>query len=840
MNVLDAAAPARPTDAAALAAETPTERGRGLRAAPREDGSCFHCGSPCPSGAPAVEDRRFCCQGCQTVYELLTEKGLGQFYELAARPGIRVGAPPRPDRYACLDDPTVASRLLDFSDGKVARVTFQVPAIHCIACVWLLESLFRFHAGIGRSQVNFLRREVSVVFEPGKVSLGKVASLLASLGYEPRLTLADVEQPRAVPSHKRLYLQVGIAGFVFGNTMLFSLASYFGMDPSNGHDLKGLFGYLSLLLSLPVVGYSAADYWRAAAISLRRRMLTIEVPIAIGIAALFLESAAEILSGTGEGFLDSLAGLMFFLLCGRIFQRKTYDRLAFDRDYRCFFPLSVVRKNGDAEEQVPIAKLRRGDRLVLRNGELIPADARLVSGPALIDYSFVTGESEPVAKAPGDYLYAGGHQVGGAIAVETVKPVSQSYLTSLWNDEAFRKRGEDDLPTLTNQFSRRFTVAVLGIATVAGLGWALVNPELSVRAFASVLIVACPCALALAAPFALGTAQRWLGRAGVYLKNPLVLERMARVDAIVFDKTGTLTVSGTRGVRFEGEPLSDAEAALVGALARHSLHPHAVRIAGALGEARPAASVSGVQEVAGSGLAGTAADRELRLGSRAWLMEGGVDVPAGAAPEGSAVWVAIDGRYRGRFVLSNTLRPDADRLLAGLRPAFEVSLLSGDNEKERLRFGALFGEDTRLHFNQSPLDKLGFVRRLQSSGRRVMMVGDGLNDAGALRQSDVGVAVVETAGAFSPASDVILSAALVSRLGEVLRFARQSVRIVRLSFVLSSVYNVIGISIAARGQLSPAICALLMPLSSATVVAFACGATAWLGRRAGLPAAPAS
>jgi Cu+-exporting ATPase len=221
-------------------------------------------------------------------------------------------------------------------------------------------------------------------------------------------------------------------------------------------------------------------------------------------------------------------------------------------------------------------------------------------------------------------------------------------------------------------------------------------------------------------------------------------------------------------------------------------------------------------------------------------MEGGVDVPAGAAPEGSAVWVAIDGRYRGRFVLSNTLRPDADRLLAGLRPAFEVSLLSGDNEKERLRFGALFGEDTRLHFNQSPLDKLGFVRRLQSSGRRVMMVGDGLNDAGALRQSDVGVAVVETAGAFSPASDVILSAALVSRLGEVLRFARQSVRIVRLSFVLSSVYNVIGISIAARGQLSPAICALLMPLSSATVVAFACGATAWLGRRAGLPAAPAS
>lgn len=859
--------------------------GAALALAPAEDHSparpeaaaCFHCGQPCPDLRFAKAGKAFCCQGCQVVHDLLAENGLEQFYDLSRHPGVRVARASRREQWAYLDEPALQRRFLDFTDGTISRVTFQVPAIHCVACVWLLENLFRLHAGIGQSRVNFPRRELAVSFATAKIALSELVALLSSIGYEPCLTLGELEKPPADASRKRRWLQVGVAGFTFGNIMLFSLPNYLGLDAFSGPLFKTVFGYLSLGLAAPAVFYSASDYWRSAFLSFRQRVLTLDVPIALGLAALYGLSAFQVISGSGEGYLDSLAGLVFFLLCGRIFQQKTHDRMAFDRDYKCFFPLSVMRKGAAGGESVAISNLGVGDRLLLRNGELIPADACLISGPACIDYSFVTGESEPVSKQPGDYLYAGGQQIGGAIEVETVKAVSQSYLTSLWNHEAFRKEREDNLNTLTNRYSRRFTRFVIGVAAGAALFWlASGQGARGLKAFASVLIVACPCALALAAPFALGTAQRLLARLQVFLKNALVLERMAQVDAIVFDKTGTLTASRAESVRFvpvpggaKGEPdrgLTAAERGWVRALAGSSTHPHAARINEALGQSmrgwehwsqasgasnsssssstHPSEfsrtkdehelSIGSFQEIPGCGVSGTVAGHSLRLGSKTWLEGQGIEVPSLELAPGSASYLAMDGRCRGAFVLANALRPEADRLLQKLGRQYEIALLSGDNERERRRFQDLFGPSARLQFNQSPLDKLGFIRRLQDAGRKVMMVGDGLNDAGALKQSDVGVAVVEKVGAFSPASDVILAAGQVPRLFEILLLARQTARVVRLSFGVSALYNAVGVSIAAAGVLSPVICAILMPLSSVTVVLFACGMTRWAAARTGV------
>ncbi len=320
---------------------------------------------------------------------------------------------------------------------------------------------------------------------------------------------------------------------------------------------------------------------------------------------------------------------MFFLLCGRVFQQKTYNRLTFDRDYKSFFPLSVTRKKrskagcpqlANGEERVSISQLEVGDRIVVRNRELIPADSRLVNGQALVDYSFVTGESDPVAKKAGDYLYAGGQQIGSAIEVETLKPVSQSYLTSLWNHEAFQKNRDDNLNTLTSRYSRYFTAAVIGVAAVAALFWmASGNWPRGLKAFTSVLIVACPCALALAAPFALGTAQRRLARMRVFIKNALVLERMAKADAIVFDKTGTLTALGINNVAFDGVPLNQAEKSWILSLARHSTHPLSVRISESLVERNLPELVWSFAETPGGGITGRVQGHEIRLGSAAWL-----------------------------------------------------------------------------------------------------------------------------------------------------------------------------------------------------------------------------
>jgi Cu+-exporting ATPase len=797
--------------------------------------SCSHCGEWCASDSFLLEDKPFCCLGCQTVFSLLRESGLERFYQLQAAPGTRIRVVSVAAKWAFLDDPTVAEKLLDYRDKTRAKVTLHLPAIHCVACVWLLENLFKLHPGLGHSQVNFSRREAAITFAPDKIKFSELAALLASIGYEPELTFGETENAKPSPRRKKAWLQIGLAGFAFGNIMIMSLPFYFGLDTFNGPWFKALAGGLGLAFALPVVTFSASDFWHAAWSGLRQHTLTLEVPIVIGLAAIYLSSVFEVLAHRGPGYCDSLCGLIFFLLCGRLFQKKTYDRLTFDRDYKGFFPLSVVRKKSGGEECVAISQLKTGDRLILRNGELLPADAKLVSGEAFIDYSFVTGESEPVACEMGKHLFAGGRQVGGAIEAETVKPVAQSYLATLWNNEVFRKNRDNDLDSLTNRYSRRFTKLVSGIALAAAVFWMFRDAGKSLKAFTSVLIVACPCALALAAPLTHGTAQRLLARLKIFFKNALVIERMAEVDTIVLDKTGTLTTADAHGVGFlpaeaNSDGLSSEEISWLGSLARYSTHPNSMRIAKSLSLAP--LPVIGFKETPGCGIEGEIGRHKILLGSRAWVLAAarGDARPTDFA-NGSTVFVAIDGELLGAFVLENSLRPEVENLIGQLGGKYELALLSGDNERETARFKKLFGERAVLKFNQSPADKLNFVRELQQRGKKVMMVGDGLNDAGALKQAEVGVAVVEQIGVFSPASDVILDAAELPRLAKVLQFSRRAARIVRAGFVISALYNLVGVSIAAAGFLSPIVCAILMPLSSATVVIFACGMTTWLGRR---------
>jgi len=803
----------------------------------RAGGRCFHCGEPCPDDSFVLEEKSFCCFGCQTVFTLLRENGLDQFYQLESTPGIRIRSATTAAKWAYLDDPAVQEKLLDFADQTRAKVTFHLPAIHCVACVWLIENLFKLHQGVGKSQVNFARREVVILYSREQIKLSELAALLASLGYEPQLTLGETEKIKPSPIRKKTWLQIGLAGFGFGNIMLMSLPFYLGLDSFNGPWFKAIAGWLSLAMALPVVTFSASDFWRAAWSGLRRRTITLEVPIALGLAAIYLSSMVEVAAHRGPGYCDSLTGLIFFLLCGRMFQKKTYDRLTFDRDYKGFFPLSVIRKTATGEESIAISRLKTGDRIVLRHGELLPSDARLVSGEACIDYSFVTGESEPVSSLTGAHLYAGGRQVGGAIEVETVKPVAQSYLATLWNNEAFRKTRDNDLDSLTNRYSRRFTLLVIGLALAAAIFWLIVEPAKSLRAFTSVLIVACPCALALAAPLTHGTVQRLLARVNIFLRNALVIERMAAVDTIVLDKTGTLTTADTHGVHFAGTELSALESGWISSLARHSTHPNSQRIAKSLGA--ESLMVTGFKEIPGCGVEGRIAGHDLALGSPAWVTARSIRDDAGlpqAGPirGGAMVCAAIDGKMRGTFTLENSLRPEVANLISKLGGRFELALLSGDNEREAAQFGEIFGNRATLKFNQSPADKLNYIRELQQRGRTVMMVGDGLNDAGALKQADVGVAVVEQVGAFSPASDVILDAAELPRLARVLDFSHSAARVVRVGFAISAIYNLVGISIAAAGLLQPMVCAILMPISSASVVIFTCGTMTWKARRMGL------
>ncbi|NOZ74044.1 MAG: HAD-IC family P-type ATPase, partial [FCB group bacterium] len=720
--------------------------------------SCYHCGLPVTSDHYHLEDKRFCCAGCKTAFEILNANDLCTYYELGDAPGITPPAGGTAMKFAVLDQPEVVNDLLDFQDGRHARITFNIPDIHCASCVWLLENLYRLLPGIEHSTVEFLKKSVTITYRPDKVNLRTIAELLTSLGYEPRLDKETVQQDADRQARRQLLARIGVAGFAFGNIMLFSLPEYLDLKSALPDSFKLAFSILNFLLSLPVLFYSGWDYFRSALGSLRHRTVNMDVPIALGILTLYIRSVVELIARSGPGWMDSFAGLVFLLLLGKLFQEKTYQALSFDRDYRSYFPLAVTRRSSRGDETIPLKDIRKGDRIVVRNNEIIPADAVLIKGQAEIDYAFVTGEAYPVRLTSGDRVFAGGRQTGGAIELDIVRNVNQSYLTQLWNQDVFQKDSKPGITTLSNTISRYFTLVVLSIAGGAAIYWSFTSIVLSINAFTAVLIVACPCALALSTPFTLGNALRIMGRNGLYLKNTEVIESLASVDTGVFDKTGTLTDPAKSELIFQavdaekiGSP-PDKIFLMIRALARQSTHPlsrkiYASKMEGSLPD------VENFYETPGQGISGRVHNHMVRMGSREFVSGEGT----GTALV-SEVWVSIDGQVIGVYRIRNRLRPDLESVLKSLGESLDLWMVSGDTENDRNTFQNLFPDSHRLMFRQSPEDKLNFIQKLQSRGRRVLMMGDGLNDAGALKQSEVGISISEDINTFSPACDAILDA----------------------------------------------------------------------------------
>lgn len=785
------------------------------------DRQCYHCGEACTDPHHRIGEKVFCCQGCQMVYELLSENHLESFYTRREQTGNRQKAGPT-DRYLALEQTDVVDQLVDFREGSLAKITLSLPQIHCTACIWLLERLYKLHPGIQHSQINFLRKEAYITFDLEQLSLRKLAELLANIGYAPDFHLSDLGPKHETKKDWKLLYQLGIAGFAFGNSMLLSFPEYLGLDHLSESYFRSVFGYLNLALALPVVLYSAQDYWRAAKANLLAKTLTIDIPITLGIFTLFVRSAWEIISQSGAGYLDSLTGLVFFLLIGKWFQQKTYHRLSFERDYQAYFPIAVRLSTGATKA---VKDLAVGDHMLIRNGELLPADGTLIKGQAHLDYSFVSGESLPVNKRPGDQLYAGGRQLGGQIRIEINRPISNSYLTRLWDQEAFRTDKEKQQVLTTNKVGKYFTLTILTIALASLLFWLPRDTGMAVNVFTAVLIIACPCAIALSVPFTLGSSLRLLGRSGLFLKNTNVIERLPDITTIVFDKTGTLTENHQEPeVVYRGKKLSETQKQELGSLCRQSAHPLAVAIGAWAGTSGTGEEVKKFQEKPGMGISGQIRQHQFQLGSAEFLAV----EPNLVGTE--SVFLRIDGALMGGFTLQHRYRDSLPTLIARLRQRFTLHLLSGDTDRESLFLRSFFSAG-HLHFKQSPEDKLRFIQSLQRRGEKVLMIGDGLNDAGALRQSEVGMVITENTNNFTPASDAILDAGQFGRMAHLLEYGRKSNRLVLYAYLLAVIYNIIGLIFAVQGLLSPVIAAILMPLSSITTVAFGVLSSRWLAGR---------
>ncbi|UKM63559.1 heavy metal translocating P-type ATPase metal-binding domain-containing protein [Flavobacteriaceae bacterium GSB9] len=788
-----------------------------------EHNTCFHCGLDSASSEIVFDNKSFCCHGCKTVYEIFSANDLTCYYDLQQAPG----ATPKDiqGKYNFLENQKIVNQLLEFNDENTQIVTLYIPHIHCSSCIWVLENLNKLNPAINSTTVNFGRKTVRINFNIKTLSLKNLVTLLSSIGYEPFISLDDYSIGKKQVNRSLIY-KLGIAGFAFGNVMFLSFPEYFEMGEFWLEQFKPLFRWLMFFFSLPVVFYSAQGYFISAYKGLKSRLLNIDVPIALGIVVLFVRSTVEIIFDWGSGFFDSLTGLVFFLLLGKFFQQKTYSFLSFERDYKSYFPIGVTKiLDQGNEESIQVYDIKKGDRLLIRNEELIPVDCILIKGNAQIDYSFVTGESKTVSKQSGDKLFAGGKQLNGNIEVDVLKSVEQSYLTQLWSNDVFKRDKELSFTNLTNTISKHFTLTILSIAIVATAFWLAVDSSKALNVFTSVLIIACPCAIALAAPFTLGNVLRILGKKKFYLKNTSVVEQLSKINTIIFDKTGTITTNKETSISYEGSTLSKEEKTLLRSTLRGSNHPLSRSLYSILNE-HDILTLDAYKEHLGHGIEASYNNKNIKVGSANF-----VGSLTDVSTLNTSVHVSTDNTYKGKFTFYNAYRKGLSKLFNKLKKEYDLVILSGDNSGEKDNLTKLLPTKTKLIFNQKPEDKLEYIKYHQSEGAKVLMVGDGLNDAGALAQSDVGIAISENVNVFSPACDAILDASKFNQLYHYIKLSKSAIKIIKWSFLLSFIYNCIGLYFAVTGQLAPVVAAILMPLSSISIVVFTTIATNIVGKK---------
>jgi len=547
----------------------------------------------------------------------------------------------------------------------------------------------------------------------------------------------------------------------------------------------------------------------------------------------FSRSYYEIVSGHGAGYLDSGTGIVFFMLIGRWFQNKTYDSFSFDRDYKSYFPLGVSILQNGIEKNIPVTQLQKGNTIIIRNEEMIPADAVLIKGNANVDYSFVSGESTPLQKNKGELIYAGGKQSGSAIELQIVNEVSQSYITQLWNNDIFKHQKNKE-QSFIHPWSRYFTAALFAVAIVTAIFWAVTDTSKLLPAVTAVLIVACPCSLLLSATFTYGNMLRIFGKNKLYLKNAAVIESLAQANTIVFDKTGTITTNNSSVVLYKGTPLTQKELAAIQAVTRQSSHPLSKIITNNLGSLTTGQllTINSFKEFTGRGIEAIVNEVPVKIGSAAFVNKYYDDA---GSDTGSHIHVQLNKVHMGAFTINNEYRPGIKEAISLLQQKkYELYLLSGDNDTEKNTLTKLFGRNGDIQFNQSPQDKLDSIKILQSQHKKVLMIGDGLNDAGALMQSDIGIAVSDNTSQFSPACDAIVDSSKIGMIPNFLAYAKSGKKIVTASFVLSILYNFVGLSFAVQGSLSPIIAAILMPASSISIVMLVTLLSSINARRIGL------
>ncbi|WP_185878635.1 heavy metal translocating P-type ATPase [Blattabacterium cuenoti] len=730
------------------------------------------------------------------------------------------------ENFDFLDDEKIAEKIIDFKDKNITFVRFFIPSIYCSSCISVLENLPNHHKYILESTVDFSNKKVGIIFKSKNLKLSELAFFLEKIGYKPSINSESIEDNQEKKIDRKLIGRLAVSFFCFGNIMLLAIPEYVGAYEDIWFlENRNFFRYLMGILSLPVVLFSLMDHVKYAFLGLKKHIFNMDIPITIGIVVLFLWSCYEVFLDLGSGYFDSLAGFSFFLLLSRMFQIHTHKRiLSFDQNYKSFYPIYVSKICNNKEKKILLSSLKKGDIIAIRNEEIIPADSILIKGIASLDNSFITGESHLINKKIGERIYAGSKQKGEIIYLKIIKNIDQSYLSLLWNKKKFHHKKLLHLNSISNKFSQYFTPIILMISIITGIYWSFINVSKVFQTTFSVLIITCPCALVLSSPLIFGNIIRFFSKKGFYVKDIFTLERISTISTLIFDKTGTITDPDKEKVFFIGKKLRHKEKKIIASLLRNSNHPLSKKIFTEL-SIKEYYSINNFQEIVGQGMQGCIQNVSVKIGSQKYL---GITIKN---CKETTVAVSINEKFFGYFLFRNFYRKGIKNIFKNLKK-YKIVILSGDNnELEKKYLESILPKSSKILFNQSPEEKFNYVKKIQKNGKQVMMIGDGINDYASLNQSEVGVAISENPSNFFPSCDAFIQSNYLDKIFLFLKISKIATRLVIVNFTISLFYNGIGIIFAVTGHLKPFIAAILMPLSSLSVIIFSILSTWMVSRR---------
>ncbi len=784
---------------------------------------CYHCGLPVPAGSAfharvLNEQRALCCPGCQAVAEAIVQGGLESYYLHRSDASINPDALPQAlaEELALYDRKDVQQPFVQH-EGELASTSLMIEGISCAACGWLIEKHLRGLDGIAEASLNLSNHRLRVRWSDAALPLSELLAELRRIGYAAHPYQADQAAERLAQENRRSMRQLGVTGLLWMQVMMATMATWpeFNIDLSPG--MASILRWTALLLTTPIVFYCCTDFFKGALRDLRTRHLTMDVSVSLAIGGAYVAGIWSTVTGQGDLYFDAVGMFALFLLAGRFLERRARERTAAATAQLVnLLPTSCLKLSEDGQTtRVLLSELQLGNRVLVHPGALIPADGRIVHGQSSIDESVLTGEYLPQARGTGDTVTAGTLNVEGGLIIEVGALGDGTRLSAI---VTLLERAQSDKPRLAelaDRVAQWFLLIVLLTAAVVGFVWWQIDPQRAFWIVLALLVATCPCALSLATPTALTTATGTLHRLGLLLTRGHVLEGLNHIDTVIFDKTGTLTEG--RLTLSEVRPLADLDGdaclALAAALENRSEHP----IAKAFGRAPQAADA--VDNVPGLGLQGSVDGRVLRIGQPDFVAAGYAGT-APAIPGDHGQWLLL-GDMQGPLawlVLQDRLRKDAPALLdACRRRGWKTVLLSGDSSPMVDEVARQLGI-AEAHGGMTPTDKLTHLQRLQAEGRRVLMLGDGVNDAPVLAAANISVAMGSATDLAKTSADAVLLSNRLDSLVQAFAVARRSRRIIIENLAWASLYNGLILPFAAIGWVTPLWAALGMSASSLLVV----------------------